>query len=195
MIHPNTKLEFISEEKGYGVVATTFIPKGTITWALDSLDQVFTKKEVLSMNPLLQNIIDVYSFRNNKSEYILCWDNGRFVNHSFKSNCLATAYDFEIAIRDILPGEELTDDYGYLNMEEKFRGIDEHTKRKIVYPDDLLKYHKVWDAKILKVLPISRRIEQPLYSLISEEAKEAIKDILDGKVEMKSTINMYAARK
>ena len=31
------------------------------------------------------------------------------VNHSFKSTCMSTAYDFEIAIRDIYPGEQLTD--------------------------------------------------------------------------------------
>lgn len=82
---------------------------------------------------------------------MLCWDNGRFVNHSFNANCLSTAYDFEIAIRDIQPGEQLTDDYGYLNITEPFRGIEENTERKIVYPDDLKNYHKEWDEKLLKV--------------------------------------------
>lgn len=33
MIHPAMELKHISEEIGYGVVATAFIPAGTITWA------------------------------------------------------------------------------------------------------------------------------------------------------------------
>ena len=41
MIHPSTELKYVSPEIGIGVVATEFIPKGTITWALDPLDQVF----------------------------------------------------------------------------------------------------------------------------------------------------------
>ena len=112
MIHPDTELRFISNEIGYGVVATKFIPAGTVTWVLDQLDREFTPLELQQMAPIYQNILDTYTFRNNKGNYILCWDNGRYVNHSFNSNCLTTAYDFEIAIRDIHPGEQLTDDYG-----------------------------------------------------------------------------------
>lgn len=143
MIHPHTELRFISNEIGHGVFATKLIPAGTITWVLDKLDRVFTSTEFQALDPVYQNILDYYTFRNNKGQYVLCWDNGRYVNHSFNSNCLTTAYDFEIAIRDIQPDEQLTDDYGYLNITLPFRGIDEGTKRKTVYPDDLVKYYKV----------------------------------------------------
>ena len=112
MIHPKTELRLISDEIGYGVVAKEFIPAGTITWALDELDREFTPEHVKKMNPFYQNILETYCYRNNKGNLVLCWDYGRYVNHSFKSNCLSTAYDFEIAIRDIEAGEELTDDYG-----------------------------------------------------------------------------------
>ena len=105
MIHPHTELQFISEEVGHGVVATQFIPAGTITWVLDKLDREFTPDQFQKMNELYQHILDTYSFRNSQGNFVLCWDHGRFVNHSFKSNCLSTAYDFEIAIRDIQPGE------------------------------------------------------------------------------------------
>ena len=43
MIHPKTELQFINKEIGYGVVATEFIPAGTITWVLDKLDREFTR--------------------------------------------------------------------------------------------------------------------------------------------------------
>ena len=98
MIHPKTELRFISHEIGYGVVATEFIPAGTITWVLDKLDREFTLGQVQEMPEIYQDILEFYTFRNNKGNFVLCWDNGRYVNHSFNSNCLTTAYDFEIAI-------------------------------------------------------------------------------------------------
>jgi hypothetical protein len=124
MMHPDTEIRFISEEIGCGVVAKKFTPKGTITWVQDELDQIYTPKQVGRMGKLSQQMIDKYTFRNNKGNFVLCWDHAKYVNHSFKSNCLSTAYDFEIAVCDILPGEELTDDYGYLNITEAFEAKD-----------------------------------------------------------------------
>jgi len=115
MIHPNTELRFISREMGYGVVATEFIPMGTITWVLDKLDREFSPHEIQLMEPLYQDILSTYTYRNNKGNFVRCWGNARHVNHRFHANCLTTAYDFEIAIRDIQPLQQLTDDYGYIN--------------------------------------------------------------------------------
>lgn len=191
MIHPNTELKFINREIGYGVVATEFIPAGTITWVLDKLDREFSPAEVQSLEPLYQNILDTYTYRNNKGNFVLCWDNGRYVNHSFNSNCLTTAYDFEIAIRDIAPGEQLTDDYGYLNIPQPFKGIDEGTRRKVVYPDDLLKYYRTWDKKLIKVFPEIPKIPQPLKSLLSNQLWNEIVTIARGGKEMGSILNNY----
>lgn len=191
MIHPKTELKFISKDVGYGVVATEFIPMGTITWVLDKLDRVFAPEEVQNLDELYQNILDTYCFRNNSGQLVLCWDNARFVNHSFNSNCLSTAYDFEVAIRDIQPGEQLTDDYGYLNISEPFRGIDEGTKRKTVYPDDLVKYHRVWDKKILSVFKHIPQLEQPLAKLLPNHIWEKTKRIAKGNEEMDSILLCY----
>lgn len=191
MIHPDTELRFISNEIGYGVVATKFIPAGTITWVLDQLDREFIPLELQQMAPIYQNILDTYTFRNNKGNFILCWDNGRYVNHSFNSNCLTTAYDFEIAIRDIHPGDQITDDYGYLNIPLPFRAIDEGTRRKTVYPDDLLKYYKVWDKKIKKVFGNITKEQQPLRTLLSDTLWEKIEDIVSGKEELESILNNF----
>jgi len=191
MIHPHTELKFISNEIGYGVVAREFIPKGTITWVLDKLDREFSPLEIQNMEPIYQEILDFYTFRNNNGNYVLCWDNGRYVNHSFNSNCLTTAYDFEIAIRDILPGEQLTDDYGYLNIPYPFRGIDEGTRRKIVYPDDLIRYHKVWDKKIAKAFPNITKVNQPLRTLIPNDKWMEIESINKGEREMLSILHNF----
>src|SRR5690606_22502752 len=100
--------------------------------------------------------------------------------------CLSTAYDFEIAIRDIQAGEELTDDYGYLNVSEPFKGVNEGTRRKTVYPDDLLKHYKAWDKKLLKNFPKIIEVEQPLKQLISPKLWHEIEKIAQGKKEMQS---------
>ncbi|MGB3773909.1 MAG: SET domain-containing protein [Leeuwenhoekiella sp.] len=192
MIHPHTQVGFISDEVGFGVIATQFIPAGTITWALDKLDQEFTPEQFNAMEPVYKNIVDVYCYRNKHGNFVLCWDNGRFVNHSFNSNCLSTAYDFEIAIRDIQPGEQLTDDYGYLNITEPFRGIEENTERKIVYPDDLKNFHKDWDEKLLNVFDQIPKVKQDLRMLISDETWNTIEAIAQDKKEMKSILeNLY----
>lgn len=193
MIHPHTELKFISKEIGYGVVATSFIPAGTITWVLDRLDREFTPSEVSEMDEFYKNILDVYAYRNGDGNFILCWDNGRFVNHSFNSNCFTTPYDFEIAIRDIHPGEQLTDDYGYLNLSEPFRPFPEGTQRKIVYPDDLPRYAKVWDKKLIKPFRLIPKLEQPLRQLISNELWSKINNIATGKEQMESLLSIYYA--
>lgn len=191
MIHPKTELRFINDEIGYGVVATDFIPKGTITWVLDKLDREFTPEQVEQFDDTYQTILDIYSYRNGKGNYVLCWDNGRFVNHSFNSNCFTTAYDFEIAIRDIYPGEQLTDDYGYLNVSEPFRASPEGTRRKVVYPDDLVKYAKVWDKKLTQPFKKIPKVEQPLKGLISQEKWDLIFKISAGQMEMESLMTLY----
>ncbi|MFB6342595.1 SET domain-containing protein [Saccharicrinis sp. FJH62] len=191
MIHPHTELKFISEEIGYGVVATKTIPAGTIIWIHDKLDREFTLQEIQNMEPVYQSVILNYTFRNNKGNYIFCWDNGRFINHSFKSNCLSTAYDFEIAIRDIQPGEELTDDYGYLNILEPFRAANEGTKRKMVYPDDLLRYHRTWDKKIARVFNKITKLDQPLKPLIANGTWEKVEKIISGELQADSILNNY----
>lgn len=195
MIFPKTELRFISKEIGYGVVATEFIPKGTITWVLDDLDREFTPKKVAKLAPNYQEILNTYTFRNNKGNFVLCWDFGRYVNHSFNSNCISTAYDFEVAVRDIYPGEQLTDDYGYLNIQEPFEAVDEGTDRKIVYPDDLKKYYQEWDEKVKAVFHLIPQVYQPLNEYISEKLWKKINKIAQDQSKMKSILTCYYEEK
>lgn len=192
MIHPDTEIRLINEKVGYGVVATRFIPKGTITWALDKLDRIFTPEQIEKMDNLYQMVLDKYTYRNPEGNYILCWDNARFVNHSSNSNCITTAYEFEIAVRDIQPGEELTDDYGYLNIEEPFEVLPEKdSDRNIVYPDDLLRYYHVWDAKLLAAFQDFLKVHQPLLSVLSTQTQEKARRIATNQERMDSIIHCY----
>lgn len=176
MIYPHTELRYINDQIGYGVFATKFIPKGTITWALDDFDQIIDSKFVESVEKSRRDILQKYSYRNQEGKYVLCWDLGRYVNHSFHANCIGTAYEFEIAIRDIYPGEQLTDDYGSLNIDEPFKCLpEEGSDRKWVFPDDLLHYYKEWDSKVIDALKYFNDVEQPLLHLIRPEFMKKVK--------------------
>ncbi|SDR83898.1 SET domain-containing protein [Christiangramia echinicola] len=191
MIHPDTKLEWINDKKGFGVVATKVIPKGTITWVQDELDIVFSPEEPDNFKPMTRELLEKYSFRNSAGEYILCWDVAKYINHSFKANCLSTAYNFEIAIKDIQIGEELTDDYGYLNLTESFVPEDEGVGRKVVYPDDILKYYQKWDNVLEPLFPEISKLDQPLFELLSPEVQNDIEKVASGKKKMPSTKKLY----
>lgn len=191
MMHPDTEIRFINEKIGYGVVATKLIPTGTITWVQDDLDQIFTPAEVEKMHSKSQEMLEKYSFRNNKGNFVLCWDLAKYVNHSFKSNCLSTAYDFEIAVRDIHPGEELTDDYGYLNISEPFEAEDEGASRKTVFPDDLPHFYEIWDEKIAHAFQFFQDVEQPIQNLLSDEVQRKLQKVLLKQQPLDSILNLY----
>lgn len=193
MMHPHTELRFVSETIGHGVIATRDIPKGTITWVQDALDREFTPEQVGALGPLFAPSLDRYCFRNQHGRWVLCWDHARFVNHSFRSSCMSTAYNFEIALRDIKAGEELTDDYGYLNIAEPFAAEDEGADRTVVYPDDLLRYHTRWDAQLHEAWPSILSTEQPLLSLLGPGVWERVLRVARGEEAMASILECYYA--
>lgn len=195
MIHPDTELRFINDVVGYGVVAKKLIPKGTITWVQDDLDQIYNPVDIEKINPIMREYLETYCFTNNKGQKVLCWDNAKFVNHSFNSSCMSTAYDFEIAIRDIQPGEQLTDDYGYLNVEEPFEAEDEGFERKVVYPDDILNYHEIWDKAISDNLDNIKKVNQPLQKFISKRQWDEFSKVLSGESQLKSIKTCYFEHK
>ncbi len=192
MIHPDTELRFINDKIGHGVVATRFIPKGTITWALDKLDRIFTPQQVEQMEKIYQEVLDKYTYRNPQGNHVLCWDNARFINHSANATCITTAYEFEIAVRDIQPGEELTDDYGYLNLDAPFEVLPEPgSNRNVVYPDDLLHYYHVWDEKLLSAFESLLELKQPLFHILDKPVKEKAIRIAQGEEKMDSILHCY----
>jgi hypothetical protein len=192
MIHPDTELRFISPEIGFGVVATKLIPKGTITWAFDALDQIISPAALVPMDPLQKVFLEKYCYRDHHGNYVLCGDHSRFVNHSFRSSCISTAYNCELAVRDIHPGEELTDDYGYLNITEPFDCVPEPgTSRTQVLPDDLLRHHAEWDAQLQAAFAEFNRVEQPLLPLLEPEQRREVLAVANGEQPMASILNCY----
>ncbi|MBD2720952.1 SET domain-containing protein [Hymenobacter armeniacus] len=196
MIHPDTELRFISPEVGFGVVATALIPKGTITWVFDSLDQIISPAALALMHPLQQTFLEKYCYRDHHGDYVLCGDHSRFVNHSFRSSCISTAYNCELAVRDIHPGEELTDDYGYLNLIEPFDCLPEPgSPRTQALPDDLLRFHAHWDAQLLSAFTAFNRVAQPLLAILAPEQRREVLAVANGQRPMASILNCYYQEK
>lgn len=195
MLHPDTELKFVSAEIGYGIFASALIPKGTITWVKDDLDRVIPKETLSNMTQAnLENLLK-YSYRNSQGNYVFCWDLTRYVNHSYKPNSMLTAMGFEIAIRDILPGEEMTNDYGTLNIIESFECANGPSlERERVCPDDLSRFHSVWDCQIQAAFAHISDLIQPLNVFLTTQQLQEISHIQSGNKVIPTVLsNLYKA--
>jgi len=170
MIHPDTELRFIHASIGFGVVATALIPKGTITWVQDELDQVLTPHAFARLGRIYSDVVGKYSFVNVRGDYVLCWDLARYINHSCTPNCLSAGYNFEIAIRDLRPGEQLTDDYSSLNLEGSFQCYCQTPQcRGTVGDDDIYTHADLWDRQVREAFAFIEGQPQPLWPLVEEK--------------------------
>ena len=191
MIHPDTELRHISPRMGRGVVATRLIPRGTIVWAKDDLDQVISFKRFRKLPRDLRDQLDEYAYLD-VGGFVLCWDLARFVNHSCDPNCLAAGYDFEVAVRDIQPGEELTGDYGAMNPDSVFDCLCGLVScRREILPDDLVTHAKLWDKRVKKAFARMRDVAQPLWPLVDAWEKKHVEKVLAGKRKMISCRENY----
>jgi hypothetical protein len=169
MVHPHTELRFVNPQIGWGVFATRLIPKGTIIWALDALDQRLDPEQVAALPEYARRQLDIYAYTDGRGRRVLCWDHARFFNHSCTANCLSVGYDFELAIRDILPGEELTDDYGTLNPAEPFPCACGHGGcRGQVLPDDMLRHGDGWNEAARAAFFLIPSVAQPLWHVLAD---------------------------
>ena len=172
MLHPHTELRHVSEAVGYGVFATRLIPKGTITWVRDALDQVISADRVAALSTMQKQWLSRYGYQDGSGNTVLCGDNGRFMNHSCAATCLSPGFHFEIAIRDIPAGTELTDDYGALSIEDPFVcACGAPGCRGTVLPDDGDRLGAAWDRSVAEAFPLVVKVEQPLWHLLKEKAE------------------------
>lgn len=169
MIHPNTTIKIISETVGYGVFATADIPEGSIVYVKDSLEQVVTPEAYLMQSKEMKNVVDKYSYMDQNGDRIISWDFAKYVNHCCNCNTISTGYGFEIAIRDIQEGEQITDEYGIFNLDEEMNlECGFASCRKRIAPSDFDMYYQEWDEKIKKSIPKLFQVPQPLLSFIDD---------------------------
>ena len=175
MIHPKTELRYINDNVGYGVFATEFIPKGTIVYVKDSLELVITPTDYLIHAEEMKKVVDKYSYIDESGNRIVSWDFAKYVNHCCNCNTISTGYGFEIAIRPIEKGEQITDEYGIFNLDQEMVvECGQLNCRKVIKPNDFETYYQSWDEKIKSAITFLFDVEQPLIPFIPEETRKEL---------------------
>lgn len=191
MIHPKTELRFINDQVGYGVFATSFIPEGTIVYVKDSLELIISPTDYLMQTKEMREVVDKYSYIDEGGNRIVSWDFAKYVNHCCNCNTISTGYGFEMAIRDILQGEQITDEYGIFNIEEEMVLVcGESNCRKRIAPDDFDNYYQSWDEKIRKSIDKLFDVEQPLMPFIDENTRAELDTFFSDSSLYKSVYNL-----
>jgi SET domain-containing protein len=108
----------LSDIAGIGLFADQDIPKGTVTWRfMADFDRLLKKAEIEGLpEPARSNLLDHTYLDPTSGLFVLCADNARFMNHADKPNTAGihepgAIEGYDVAIRDIRAGEEMTCDY------------------------------------------------------------------------------------
>ena len=162
-----------TKTKGKGLFAKEFIPKGTITWFKCSNCKVYTKSDILKLKKKDKEFVYWHAFRIKSGEYILPCDEASYTNHSCNANILDSGRGFDIVIRDIKKGEEVTYDYrAFYDIDMKCFCNEDNCCKKVKsihpIPRELKKY---WERKIVPSLKSIKDVDQPLNKLLSDLKK------------------------
>jgi len=167
------------KEKGKGLFAKQFIPIGTITWFKCDKCREFTRQEIDSLSEKRRKFVFWHAYKTENGNYILPCDEASFTNHSCNANTLDSGKGFDIVVRDIEKGEEVTYDYRFfydIDMVCKC-GEENCCKRvKSVHPIPE-KLQSYWNSKIEPALRQIKKVPQPLDKYFSKDLKKAITKI------------------
>lgn len=113
-----------STTHGIGLFAAQFIPKNAVTWRfMVGLDLIVPQDILLQLSEAarIQFLNYCYVDKYTKN-FILCFDDERFINHSDTPNIIQSKIEneiegVEIAARDIEEGEELFCDYNHFDFD------------------------------------------------------------------------------
>jgi len=98
-----------------GLIAQEFIPKGTKVWRfMPGFDVLIPETELKGLSAESRTQVIYYAYFHLATRtFVLSSDDDRFTNHSNNPNT-RPAGDCTVAVRDIHPGEDITNDYGEL---------------------------------------------------------------------------------
>jgi hypothetical protein len=188
-------LKYVNGDVGYGVYATTVIPKGTIVYVRDPLDIEISPQAFMSLDEGYRKLAEKYSFIDEKGNRVMSWDWAKFVNHRCDCNTMSAGYGFEIAIRDIQADEEITDEYGLFNLEQEMPCCcGSENCRKMVRATDVDTYYPKWDRMVKGAIDDISRVTQPLWPFMDAATKNTLEAYLQGRDKYISVRNLkYSA--
>lgn len=179
MVHPHTELRPVSDAIGDGIFATRPILKGTLVYVKDPLEIDLAPPRFEALPEDIREIADKYSYIDERGHRILSWDIAKYVNHSCEPNTISSGYGFEIAIRDIGAGEEITDEYGLFNLEWSIRCHCGSAKcREKIRGDDIDEYYPRWDEWVIDALEHFHSVDQPLRPYLAGAKAKALERYL-----------------
>lgn len=174
MIHPDTYLRRIDERTGSGVFASRPIPRGTVVWLHDALDQVIAPDRLDALPPVLRRQVDRYAYVDGLGRRILCWDHGRYMNHSCDPSTTSIGTLMEIARRDIGVDEELTCEYGLDYVVEGFAcTCGAPACRGGLMPTDAPTVWRRWDEEAAEAMRWAITVPQPVLDAAQDEGPGA----------------------
>jgi len=185
MLHPNTKLRPVSAEIGMGVIAARPIPRGTLIWVVCDRERICTPAQAAELSPADREAIEHHGYVDALGNYVLCCDEGRYVNHACVSTTLPLGMEVEIAVRDVAPGDHITCEYSTLNLLGALRcrcGLP--SCRGLVRGSDILRYWPAWDRLIRDAVECAGSVPQPLLRFARDRAN--VEAIIEGLVEVPS---------
>jgi uncharacterized protein len=107
-----------SSIQGVGLFAAEPITAGTVIWEFtEGVDWRIPVAEFERFPDPYRSWLLRYVYREPTGCYVLCGDNGKFMNHSFDPNCDDVDGPYTVAKRDIAEGEELTCDYRVFDLD------------------------------------------------------------------------------
>lgn len=114
-----------SKIHGIGLFSDQFIPKGTLVQKfISGFDLVIPKSKIKKLSiPAKRQFLN-YAYRHKKTgQFILCFDDARFLNHSDSPNLISNnaSEEIDIAARNIRKGEELTCNYKAFDADFKYK--------------------------------------------------------------------------
>ncbi|HOH56812.1 MAG: SET domain-containing protein [Smithella sp.] len=156
-----------TKNRGRGVFAKEFIPKGTIICFECRQCRVLTADELgfYQMSEKEKMALLDWAYRKEDGTFVAPCDETRYLNHSCNANILGTDYGFDIVVENIRKGEEATYDYRDFYDEVKMPCYcGEKNCCKVVdfkHPISEELRH-FWAVKVNAALKLVNQVSQPL---------------------------------
>ena len=170
VIHPDTRLAPVDDDVGLGIFATRPLPRGTLVWVLDTFDHVLDPPALAKLPAIWRPIVERYAYVDANGDHILCWDAGRYMNHSCEANARGLGVLAQIVVRDIAEGEEVTCDYAECNVSLAPCLCGAARCRGRVTNADLPCFAARWDQDIQEAVVAGRALSQPLLDFTRDPA-------------------------
>lgn len=174
MIHPDTELKRRGDTIGLGLFATAPIPKGTVIWMRDPIDQVRSPAEVAKLPPALRALYALYSYVDIDGSWVLCWDHGRYINHACAPSLVGVGTVMEVAQADVAPGQELTCEYNFECLVVGFAcACGSPQCRSQRGPESEAVTALRWRETALAIWPSVLAVPQPVFEAVGEAGPAA----------------------